>query len=302
MPVNPFISQHANGPVVSNCSICLPYLIIPSSSFELVFYYLACLLFHPNLLRCNFSNYPHGKPRSREWMSLEQLIGHIQQLGYFPYFIFVQAAQRLDYLQLEPLWQPSNIVMRLDNCRRSFRDSAFDDIWIECALCKPVKRPLFCNNISKHVSKLFAYYLALCLRVCHAFQLAQKPLCCIDINQLNPEMVFEKLDHVFLFVLPQQAVVDKDAPEVVAYCPVHQCSNCSRVYAAADCSKHLFIAYLFSDISYGHIDKTFHVPLCLCAAYPLGKILEDLRAVFGMYNFGVELYPVESFLLVSDGS
>ena len=66
-----------------------------------------------------------------------------------------------------------------------------------------MKRPALFNNINKHVGKFFTNYLALFLRVCDTFQLAQELLFRVDVNNIDAKVVFEELDHIFFFVLPQ---------------------------------------------------------------------------------------------------
>src|SRR5215218_11441256 len=105
-------------------------------------------------------------------------------------------------------------------------------------------------------------------------------------------MILEKPDDFVLFLLPQEPVVDKNAPEVVAYRLVHQRGYSGRVDAAADSGQHLLLVDLLTYVLDRCFDKACHVPLWFCAADLLRKVLQDLRAPFSVDDLWMELDSV----------
>src|ERR671923_36166 len=77
-------------------------------------------------------------------------------------------------------------------------------------------------------------------------------------------MILEKPNDFVLLVLPQEPVVDKNAPEVVAYRLVHQRGDSGRVDAAADSGQHLLLVDLLTYVLDRCFDKAYHVPLWFC--------------------------------------
>ena len=102
-------------------------------------------------------------------------------------------------------------------------------------------------------------------------------------------------------VLAQQAVVDKDAGELLADRAVEKRGGHGAVHAAGERQQHLAAADLGADLLDGFADVIRHAPLGGKAADLIEKVLQNFGAVDGVQHLGMELHAVELSFRVLDG-
>ena len=115
-------------------------------------------------------------------------------------------------------------------------------------------------------------------------------------TSFTPELVAERVYDLLGLVLAHQAVVHEDARELVADRAVDQRRGGRRVDAAGEAADHLRVAHLGADPLDLLLDHRRRRPDLLAARDLPQEALEDLRAVGGVDDLGVELDPVEAAL------
>ena len=115
-------------------------------------------------------------------------------------------------------------------------------------------------------------------------------------DQRHLEVVAERGHHLVALVLAHQAVVDEDAGELVAHRRVGEQRRDRGVDAARQPADHLAVADLLADARDLLLDHRGGAPGHVAAADVAQEGLEDLRAVGGVDDLGVELDPVQAAL------
>ena len=95
--------------------------------------------------------------------------------------------------------------------------------------------------------ELLADDLALALRVVDAGEPVEEALVGVDVDQLDAELLAERLDHLLGLVLAHQPVVDEDAGELVADRAVDERRGGRRVDPAGEPADHAGVADLGAD-------------------------------------------------------
>ena len=150
-------------------------------------------------------------------MTPDKLVVQAEFAAKIADLVLEQLAQRLDQLHVHPLGQAADIVVRLDGDARSAgKGHALDHIGIERALCQEIRAADPGGFLVEHLDKFAADKLALLLRVGLASQPLHKARLGIDHHQRDIIMVAEQSLDLLALVQPQQAMVDKDAGQLVA--------------------------------------------------------------------------------------
>ena len=116
--------------------------------------------------------------------------------------------------------------------------------------------------------------------------------------ELDAEVAAEGLDDLLALVLAHEAVVDEDAGELVADGLVHQRGGHRRVDAAGQAADDPAVADLRPDRRDLLLDDRGHRPRRPAPAGVVEEVLEQLLAVVGVHDLGVELHAVDAALAV----
>ena len=99
-------------------------------------------------------------------------------------------------------------------------------------------------------------------------------------------------------VFAQEAVVDKDARQVLPYRLIQQNGSHGAVDAAREAKDDLVVAQLFLQARHGVVDERVGGPVAFAAANAEGEVGQHRRAFLGVEHFGVELHRV-GFLAIN---
>lgn len=113
-------------------------------------------------------------------------------------------------------------------------------------------------------------------------------------------MLAEQVHDLIALTLTHQAVVDIHTGQLVADGFVDEHGNDRAVDAAGEATNDLLVANLLADFLDLGFAEAGHGPFARTATDFLNKILDQLRTVRGVYHFRVELYAIETFLVVGD--
>ena len=150
-------------------------------------------------------------------MAEHHLARQAERQAKLAYFVLEQFAQRLQQLQVQAVRQSAHVVVRLDrDCLLGLRARGLDDVRVYGALREPLcildGLRLFLEDIDKQL----ANDLALLLRIRDALERLEHVRARIDVDDLHLQVLPEGVHHLPRFVVPQQAVVDEDAGELLA--------------------------------------------------------------------------------------
>ena len=106
--------------------------------------------------------------------------------------------------------------MALDRCRWSFGGNAFNDVRVQRPLGEKADATYDTRFFFKDFDKKFPDDLPFFFRVFDAPERFQKNFFCIDVFQIHMEPVFKDREHFFRFVFSQDAIIDKDAAQLIA--------------------------------------------------------------------------------------
>ena len=178
--------------------------------------------------------------------------------------------------------------MRLDGRGRPLERHGFDDVGIERALGEPGEIPEAARLLLEDPDELGADALPLDLRIRDVLELLEKSLGCIHMDQVHLEGVSERGHHALGLALPEQAIVDEQAGELIADGAVDQDGHDGRVHAPRKGAQDTIPADLTADALHGRVDERGHRPVGARAA-EAEEVPQDRLALRRMRDLGVEL-------------
>ena len=240
----------------------------------------------------DFAEDADGEPGAGERLPPDELLFEAELLADLAHFVLEQQAQRLDQLEAHPIGQAADVVMALDRADGPDDRHAFDHVRVERALPEEVEVAELLRFGLEHVDERRADGLALRLRVGHARQPVEEQLHGIgeDERQLH---AFEATLDLLRFVLPHHAVVDEDARQPIADGAVDEHRRDGRVDAAAQPTDDAAVPDLRADAVGRLLHERTHRPVAGAAADVVGEVAQDLEAVVGVRDLGMEQQCVE---------
>ena len=110
----------------------------------------------------------------------------------------------------------------------------------------------------KDFHEFLANDLPLLFWIRNTLQLAQEAISGINLDDLDAQVAAQGVHYLISLVLAQQAVINKDAGQLVANCLVDQNSRNAGVNPAGKAQDNLFVADFFTDAFNLHVDKVVH--------------------------------------------
>ena len=153
--------------------------------------------------------------------------------------------------------------------------------------------PELARLLLEDADELLADRLALLLGVGHALEPRQEAVLRLHVHERNVEVPLEGLDDLRRLVLPQQAVVDEHADELVADGLVHEQRRDRRVDAARERAEHALVADLGADPLDLLLDHRRRRPGGRRAGDVVEEVLQQIGAVRRVDDLRMELDAVE---------
>ena len=209
--------------------------------------------------------------------------------------------KRLDELHVHALGQAADIVVALDRHRRAAGEAdAFDDVGVERALGEEVRAAELLGFLLEHGDEFAADELALGLGVGDPGEAGEEALLGIHDDERDVVMVAEQALDLLALVEPQQAVVDEHAGQLRADRFVDEDRRDRAVDPARQAADDLAVADLGADVGDLGVAIARHRPVAGHPADAVDEVGEQLRAVGGVDDLGVELGAVIAPRLVGD--
>ncbi len=247
----------------------------------------AVLLFH-------LAEDAHTQTRAGKRVSPDHLMRQAKLFTDGPHLILEQLAQRFQQFELHIIRQSADIVVTLDIVGLTgFCPGRFDDIGIDGPLGQPVGilNPL--RLFFKNIDKQTADDLAFLFRIALTGQSGQKALFGINPDNLDPQIFGKGRHDLVPFPQTQQAVVDKDAGQLVADGTVDQGGGNRRINTAGESENDPIAADLATDTFNGILDDLTGGPLPAAAADLADKRIDQQFTARRMIDLGMKLHPVE---------
>ena len=168
-------------------------------------------------------------------------------------FIFVKVAYRFNNHSFgNELLNALNSVVMSFNCVAVFCSTRFNNIRVECALCKHpvvwIKMLGFYNAVAD-CNKVFANSHAFFLRICKTCNCCKKALAGIFGYEVSHAKLFVSSGNIGTFVFAHKAVVNVKTKNTVLTKSLIKQSECDcRIYTAAQEQKNVFVAGIFFDV------------------------------------------------------
>ena len=124
---------------------------------------------------------------------------------------------------------------------------------------------------------------------------------CVDAANVYMELVFHHPLHIVALVQTQQAVIDKDTGQLASHRFLQQSGRHGAVHAAAERQQYPLVADFLAALGNGRVHIGGHGPLAAETADTVKEVFQNLRAVFGVHDLGVELHAVETAPFTLDG-
>ena len=231
-------------------------------------------------------------------MSSHQLILDAQSAAHSADLVLEQHPQRLHDLQIHLLRQPAHIVVGLDFRSDSLYAGRFDDVRVDGSLGQPAgiadSPGVFVESFDEEPSDDLPFGF----RIADSGKLREELLRCVSSDHVEVHALVG-LEDIFIFILPEQAVVYEYAGEVMPYGLVEQGGGHCRVHASAEPEDDFVVPDLLPDRL--HLYERIRSPVALASAYSQSEIAENPAPFRRVEDLRVELDGVGFLSLETEG-
>ena len=142
--------------------------------------------------------------------------------------------------------------------------------------------------------------LALLLRILDAGKRAQKKLTRVPVHQRDVVVIAKQIDHLFRLIETQQAMVDKDAGQLLANRLVQQYRDDRGIDAARQPADHPTLANLRPNARNRPITERRHTPITATTRDPMRKVPQQVGAARCVHDFRVEHDAIKAARIIGD--
>src|SRR5215207_8923397 len=291
--VGPRVAHDADGVDRRQYGEALPQLAVEACVSYLILQHGVGLAKDLEPLRRDVPYDPDREPWPRERLPPDKPLGHPELRRNDAHLVLEEIPQRLDEVEAHDLGEAAHVVVAL--YPGGVAGSALYNVRIECALHEEFGVIEFVGLLFEGADKLFADDLSLRLGVRDVSELVQETSRRIHVDERHIRVLAERLDDLLGLIVPQEAVVDEDARQIVADGPVDEHRRRRRIDPTGEPTYSPCAADLFSyplDRVGNDVDRS---PLGSAAAGLVEEVLEDLHPVLCMPDFGMELDPEAPF-------
>ena len=240
-----------------------------------------------HLLTGDVAQNAHCQAWSREWVTLNQAVGHFKLTAHTAHLVLKEPLQRLAQLQVHFFRQTAHIVVALDHLAGDVQ--ALDAVGIYGALRQPFSVGNLLRLGVEHLHKVAANDFTLLFRIGHTLKVGKEFLAGINANHIQSQSLIVA-EHLLELVFAEHTVVHENTGQVFADSLVEQYAQHARIHTARQTENHTVVAQLRSQFSDGSVNKRRCAPLLATAANINHEIAKQLSALQAVEHFGVELH------------
>ncbi len=219
----------------------------------------------------------HAQARAGEGVAVHHGRGQTEGDAEFAHLVFEEVAQRLQQFEPQLLGQTTHVVVAFDgDGLLALGAAGFDHVRVDGALRQPLGTLAGSTTGDQlgglgleHLNKFAPDDLALGLWIAHSGKLAKKLLGRVNPDHLGVQLAHKHVHHQVAFVQAQQAVVDKDAGELIANGAVNQRCRHRRINPAREAQNDILSPDLLADF--------LHRLGNVIAHHPVGRGLADVE-------------------------
>src|SRR5581483_5896183 len=182
---------------------------------------------------------------------------------------------------------------------------AFDYVGIERALCQEGNRTLLLlqalSLFLEDTNKLFSNDLAFLFWIDDIRQTGQETLACVNDNQGNVQVTTESINDLFPLSSTEQASIDKDTGQLIAYRFMHKQGCNGRINTTREATNDTLLADTLPNLLYSLLYDRASSPVRCAATDTKEKVADNFFALRSMCHFWVEL-QADNALCIADGS
>ncbi len=192
-------------------------------------------------------------------MTANELVLNAQLTTHTANLVFEKAAQGFNQLELHIVGQTANIMVGLDGLRGALDRAGLNDIGVDGALSQPLGIGNQFGFGVEHINESLADGFAFLLGVGNSCKDRIETVFGINAFYIEAHIAIG-LQHTFELVFAKQAVVDKDAMQLMTDGTVEQHRSYSGVNTAGETQHHLVAANLGTKLVDGGFDKRLGSP------------------------------------------
>ena len=248
-----------------------------------------------------------GQARARERLTEHDVLRQAQRQTELADLILEEVVKRLDQIEVHAIGERDEVVMALDGGRLAARlaRATLDDVRVDGALGQVLHRSAILLELLGHgeelVPELRADDAALLLGVGHTVEQRSVALLGMHVHEVDVELLGKDFLDLLGLTLAQQTVIDENAGHLTSHRTGAQCGNHGGVHAAGQRQDHAVLAHSGAELLCHGLNQVVHGPVLLKAADVEQEVPEQLLAVLGVLDFGVELRGVDAALGVLHG-
>jgi hypothetical protein len=149
----------------------------------------------------------------------------------------------------------------------------------------------FFGGFLEDANKFAPDELPLFFRIRHPTEQFEEALSGVDILQANMEISSKDPLHGFGFARAKQAIVDKNAGQLVTNCTMNKRRRNRGINAAGEAQDHFVVANFSPDFAAGLLDKRAHRPIGGTTAGFVEKVFNNVFAQRGVCDLRMKLQP-----------
>lgn len=244
---------------------------------------------------------PHAQAGAGEGLTPDQLLGNAQLLTDAADLVLEEAGQGLDDVQeLHILGHFDLVVVGLDLVGVAL--AGLDAVGVDGALGEEsILAALAADLIPEDLIEFGADDLPLLLGVGHALQALQEVLLAVDPDKMHVKEAGKGLFNEIALVLAHEALVHKDAGQLVAHGAADQACGHGGIHAAGQAQNDLLPADALPQGLDGILNKGIHLPVAGAAADLIQEVLQYLVAELAVGHLGMGLDGIEPLRRVLHG-
>src|SRR5215218_7619464 len=294
--VGPRVAHDTDGVDSRQYGEALPQLAVEACVSYLVLQHGVGLAKDLEPLCCDVPYDPDREPWPGERLPPDEPLGHPELRRNDAYLVLEEVPQRFDEVEVHDLGEAAHVVVALYPGRVA--GPALYDVGVERALHQESGVLELASLLLEGADELLADDLALCFRIGDVSELVQEPSRRVHVDKRHVGVLGERLDDLLGLIVPQEAVVDEDARQIVADGPVDEHRRRRRIDPAGEPADGPCLSDLFS-YPLDRVGNDVHRrPLGPAAASLVEEVLEDLHPVLCVPDLGMELDPVTPLLPV----
>ena len=287
---------------IGQCGVVLADFFIEARLGDLLAPDGVGILYDGNLFGSHFTDDADAQTRAGEGLAADQILGQTQLTASLTDFVLEQVAQRLhQLLEVHGVGQTADIVVALDDGGLTAQ-TTLDHVGVDGALCEEIDLADLLGLLFEDADELLADDLALALRLGDTGQLCKVALTGVHTDEVDVKAVgvagAEDRADLFLLILAQQAVIHKNAGQLLADGLGQHSGQHRGIDAAGQGAEHLAVADALPQGLDIVLHERVHLPVAGAAADIVHEVAQHLLALCGVEHLGVELDGVQTLFLI----